>query len=89
MDAISKEPCPVWCFAYNGSFLVVVAHIIIDMFFSSLTLEHSTWCFVYVVGSLTNKQRWGEIFLHDTFFLDSFRINGKPGMAHWVCTPSP
>lgn len=55
MEAISKGPCPVWCVAYNNYFLVVVANIIIiDMLFPTLTLEHLTWCFVYVVGSLTN-----------------------------------
>lgn len=33
MEAISKEPCPLWYFAYNSSFLVVVTIIIIDLLF--------------------------------------------------------
>lgn len=49
MEAISKEPCSVWCFPYNSNFLVIIATIIIvDMLFPSLTLEQLT-CVLWVL----------------------------------------
>lgn len=50
MEAISKELCPLWYFAYNSNFLVVT-FIIIDLFFPILTLEHqhNVLCILWVL----------------------------------------